>query len=93
MKSYKTIGIILIVLLLLGLLINLSSEREVRWDKNFSTEEKSPYGLYVFSKEAPSLFKNKLKNVETSPYNFYDKNTKIKPHNILVVESDLDDIY
>ena len=92
MKSYKTIGIILIVLLLLGLLINLSSEREVRWDKNFSTEEKSPYGLYVFSKEAPSLFKNKLKNVETSPYNFYDKNTKIKPHNILVVECELDDL-
>ena len=91
MKSYKTIGIILAVLLLLGLFINLSSEREVRWDKNFSTEEKSPYGLYIFSKEAQSLFKNKLKNIETSPYHFYEKNPKNKPHNILIVESDLDD--
>ena len=90
MKSYKTIGIILAVLLLLGLFINLSSEREVRWDKNFSTEEKSPYGLYIFSKEAQSLFKNKLKNIETSPYHFYEKNPKNKPHNILIIESELD---
>lgn len=91
MKSYKTIGIILFAVFLFGLLINLSRERQVRWDKNFSTEEKSPYGLYVFSKEAQSLFKNKLKNIETSPYHFYAKNPNNKPHNILIIESDLDD--
>lgn len=90
MKSYKTIGIILFVVFLLGLLINLSNERKIHWDKNFSTVEKSPFGLYVFDKEAKKLFKNKLKSIEKSPYAFYEKKAEIKPHNVLIVESELD---
>ena len=73
MKNYKTIGIILFVLFLLIVLINLSSEREISWDKNFSTAEKSPYGLFVFNKESKTLFKNKIESIEKSPYAFYEK--------------------
>lgn len=90
MKNYKTIGIILFVLFLLIVLINLSSERQISWDKNFSTAEKSPYGLFVFNKESKTLFKNKIKSIEKSPYAFYEKKENLKPHNILIIESELD---
>ena len=80
MKNYKTIGIILFVLFLLIVLINLSSERQISWDKNFSTAEKSPYGLFVFNKESKTLFKNKIKSIEKSPYAFYEKKENLKPH-------------
>ncbi len=90
MKNYKTLGIILFVLFLLIVLINLSSERQISWDKNFSTAEKSPYGLFVFNKESKTLFKNKIESREKSPYAFYEKKENLKPHNILIIESELD---
>lgn len=90
MKSYKTIGIILAAFILLIVFINLSREREISWVKNFSTAEKSPYGLFVFDKESKKLFNNKLKSIEKSPYSFYENDAKIKPHNILIIASELD---
>ena len=93
MKNYKTIEIILFVLFLLIELINHNSERQISWKKNLKKKEKSPYGLFVFNKESKTLFKNKIKSIEKSPYAFYEKKENLKPHNILIIESELDALY
>lgn len=92
MKNFKAISVILLLLLLLGFVFNLSKEREIVWDKNFSTEKKSPYGLWVFNEEASTLFHGQLEKIDQSPYLFYEKNPNIKPHNLLVIQSGLDSL-
>lgn len=91
MKNYKTIGIIFLIIVLLVTIVQLSSETPLDWSKNFSVAEKSPFGLYVLDKESDFLFNKKIKKLNQSPYSFYDKNKKIKPHNILIIEKEIDE--
>ena len=46
--------------------------------------------MFVFNKESKTLFKNKIESIEKSPYAFYEKKKNLKPHNILIIESELD---
>lgn len=61
------------------------------WRKNFDLNKKTPFGLFVFNKEANKLFDNKITRNQVSPYDYY-KNSRKKPHNILVIESDVDEV-
>ncbi len=70
-------------------LLELSKSDVTDWRKNFDVIEKSPFGLYIFSKEANHLLNDKVKRTDLSPYDFY-KTQKLKPHNILIIESKLD---
>ena len=70
-------------------LLQLSKSDVTDWRKNFDVDEKSPFGLYIFSKEANHLLNDKVKRTDLSPYDFY-KTQKLKPHNILIIESKLD---
>lgn len=91
-KNYKTLGIILLVVVALVVLAQLVSETPTDWKKNFSVSEKSPYGLYVFDKESNQLFNHKIKKIEVSPYSYYEENKDTKPHNILLIEKNIDEI-
>lgn len=70
-------------------LLEVNKKEVVDWRKNFDVNEKSPFGLFVFNQESKALFKNKLKKIDVTAYDYYNKNKK-KPHNIVVIESDID---
>ncbi len=61
------------------------------WRKNYDTEKKTPFGLFIFNQESNRLFNNKLIKTGISPYTYYQKNKK-KPHNILIIQKKLDEV-
>lgn len=88
-KIFKLYGLIFIIVMAVLALLELSKSDVTDWRKNFDVTEKSPFGLYVFSKEAPHLLNDQVKRTDLSPYDFY-KTQKLKPHNILIIQSKLD---
>lgn len=88
-KTFKLYGLIFIIVMAVLALLELSKSDVPDWRKNFDVNEKSPFGLYIFSKEANHLLNDKVKRTDLSPYDFY-KTQKLKPHNILIIESKLD---
>ena len=87
--TFKLYGLIFIIVMAVLALLELSKSDVTDWRKNFDVNEKSPFGLYIFSKEANYLLNNMVKRTDLSPYDFY-KTQKLKPHNILIIESKLD---
>ncbi|KMQ63529.1 hypothetical protein ACM40_01630 [Chryseobacterium sp. BLS98] len=88
-KTFKIYAVIFIVVMLILALLEVNKKETVSWRKNFSINEKSPFGLFVFNNEVKDLFKNNLRRTEESPYDYYSQRKK-DPHNILVIEKDLD---
>jgi len=88
-KTFKIYAIIFIIIMVILALLEVNKKEVTDWRKNFDVDQKSPFGLFVFNQEAQSLFKNNLKKVDLTPYDYYNQNKK-KPHNILVIESDID---
>jgi len=79
----KVIIFISLLVLLIGLVIlaDSSKPKPVDWKPDYTTRGKMPFGLYVFDKEMPELFKGqKIHKITESPYQFfepkfnYDKN-------------------
>jgi hypothetical protein len=70
-------------------LLEVNKKETTDWRKNFDVNEKSPFGLFVFNNEAKNLFKNNLKKIEQTPYDYYNQHSK-KAHNILVIENNID---
>lgn len=69
--------IIYIVLLIaaVGLLVFVEASRPkpINWAPSYATKDKIPFGLYVFDKEAPELFKDsKLIKITETPYEYLD---------------------
>ncbi|MFC6269288.1 DUF4350 domain-containing protein [Frigoriflavimonas asaccharolytica] len=89
-KTFKLYGIIFIIVMVVLVLLEMSKAEVIDWRKNYQTKEKSPFGLYIFDQEAPKLLNNKLKKVALSPYDYYQDNKKYEPHNILLIEQDID---
>lgn len=89
-KNFKIYAIIFIIIMVIMALFEVNKKEVVDWRKNFDVNEKSPFGLFVFNQEVKSLFKNNLKKIDQNPYNYYSQHQK-HSHNILVVESDLDE--
>ncbi len=88
-KNFKIFAIIAIVVMVIWALFEVNKTEGVDWRKNFKTYQKSPFGLFVFNNEVKDLFKNKVKKINETPYDYYSKSTK-KPHNILLIEQEID---
>ncbi|GEN72654.1 hypothetical protein [Chryseobacterium lathyri] len=88
-KTFKIYAVIFIVVMLILALLEVNKKETTDWRKNFNINEKSPFGLFVFNNEAKDLFKNNLRKTEETPYDYYNQRKKA-PHNIIVIEKDLD---
>ena len=88
-KTFKIYAVIFIVVMVILALLEVNKKETTDWRKNFDVNEKSPFGLFVFNNEAKNLFKNNLKKIEQTPYDYYNQHSK-KAHNILVIENNID---
>lgn len=88
-KTFKIYAVIFIIIMVILALLEVSKKEVTDWRKNFDVNEKSPFGLFVFNKEVKDLFKNNFTKIDVTPYDYYSEKNK-KPHNILVVESEVD---
>lgn len=91
-KSLKIYAIIFGIVVVLMAILQLNKKEVIDWRKNFDVNKKTPFGLYVFNKEAPIVFEGNLKKILSSPYDFYEKNKKIPLHNILIFEKEIDHV-
>ena len=88
-KTVKLYGIIFIVVMVVLAILEFNKTEVTDWRRNFDINKKTPFGLFIFNKEVGRLLKNDLKKTNLSPYNYY-KNNKEKPHNILIIQSEID---
>lgn len=88
-KTFKIYALIFIIIMVILALLEVNKKEVVDWRKNFDVNEKSPFGLFVFNQEAKDLFKNNLKKIDVTPYDYYNQNKK-KSHNIVIIESEID---
>lgn len=88
-KTFKIYAVIFIVVMVILALIEVNKKETTNWRKNFNINEKSPFGLFVFNNEAKDLFKNNLRKIEQTPYDYYSQHKK-GIHNIIVIEKELD---
>ncbi|MDR6548250.1 hypothetical protein J2810_004337 [Chryseobacterium rhizosphaerae] len=88
-KTFKIYAVIFIVVMVILALLEVNKKETTNWRKNFDINEKSPFGLFVFNNEAKDLFKNKLKKIEQTPYEYYNQHKK-GIHNIVVIENKID---
>jgi len=88
-KTFKIYAVILIIIMVILALFEVNKKEVTDWRKNFDVNQKSPFGLFVFNKEAKDLFKNNLTKIDVAPYDYYTEKNK-KPHNILILENEID---
>lgn len=88
-KTFKIYAVIFIVVMIILALFEVNKTESTDWRKNFKTYQKSPFGLFVFNNEIHDLFGNKVQKTDQTPYDYYNQNKK-KPHNILIVEHEVD---
>ncbi|AZB30951.1 DUF4350 domain-containing protein [Chryseobacterium balustinum] len=88
-KTFKIYAVIFIIIMVILALFEVNKKEVTDWRKNFNVNKKSPFGLFVFNKEAKDLFKNNLTKLDVAPYDYYTEKDK-KAHNILIVESEMD---
>jgi hypothetical protein len=88
-KTFKTYAVIFVIVMIILALLEVNKKETTDWRKNFDSNEKSPFGLFVFNNEAKYLFKNNLKKIEQVPYEYYSQHKK-GAHNIVVIENNLD---
>ncbi|MBV8324859.1 hypothetical protein [Chryseobacterium sp.] len=88
-KTFKIYAIIFIIVMVILALLEVNKKETTDWRKNFDVNEKSPFGLFVFNNEAKALFKNNLKKVGQTPYEYYQQKKAV--HNIVLIENKIDD--
>ncbi len=89
-KTFKIYAVIFFVVMIILALFEVNKTESTDWRKNFKTYQKSPFGLYVFNNEIKDLFKNKVKKIDQTPYDYYTQNKEKGSHNILVIEHEVD---
>lgn len=90
-KTFKIYAVIFIIILIVMGMFEMNKKTVLDWRKNYDTEKKTPFGLYIFDQESNNFFHKKLEKVRASPYSYYQKNKKKKPHNILIIQKNLDE--
>ncbi|WP_175620727.1 DUF4350 domain-containing protein [Chryseobacterium schmidteae] len=88
-KTFKIYAVIFIIIMVILALFEVNKKEVTDWRKNYDVNQKSPFGLFVFNKEVKDLFKSNLTKLDVAPYDYYTEKDK-KPHNILIVESEMD---
>ncbi|WDF47225.1 hypothetical protein PQ459_01790 [Chryseobacterium sp. KACC 21268] len=91
-KNFKIYAVIFIIILIVVAMFGMNRKPVLDWRKNYNIEKKTPFGLYIFDQESNQLFNKKLEKVSISPYNYYQKNSQKKPHNILIIQKEIDDV-
>lgn len=89
-KTLKLYLIIFVALVGVLVVIQLTRKEVTDWRKNYELTSKTPFGLYIFNKESGNFFNAKLRTVSELPFDYYRKNPNKKPHNILLIEENLD---
>lgn len=90
-KTFKLYGIIFIIVMVILTILEFSKNEVTDWRKNFDTEKKSPFGLFVFDQEARKLLGNDFKKITVSPYEYYRFSKNQKPHNLFFINQNPDD--
>ncbi len=88
-KTFRLYGIVFIITLVLLALLQLNKRQVTDWRKNYDVQQKSPFGMFVFNKEADALFKKKLSRIEKSPYQYYGDSSR-SVHNIFIFQKQID---
>lgn len=88
-KTLKIYGVVLVLVMLALLLLQLNKKTVIDWRKTFALKEKSPFGLFVFNKEADKLFGQKLERIYKSPYQYFSEDSIQAPQNLLLIEREL----
>jgi hypothetical protein len=88
-KTFKIYAGIFIIVMIIMALFEVNKTESTDWRKNFDINQKSPFGLFVFAKEINGLFKNKVKKIDQTPYDYYNQDKRTE-HNILIIENKLD---
>ena len=91
-KTFKIYAVIFIIILIVMGMFEMNKKPVLDWRKNFNTEKKTPFGLYIFDQESNGLFQQKLEKARVSPYEYYNKKEQKKPHNILIIQKEIDDV-
>ncbi|MNK83633.1 hypothetical protein D3C87_1034530 [compost metagenome] len=91
-NRFKIFAPIFILILVIVGMMQMGKKSVLDWRKNFDIDKKTPFGLYIFNQESDDLFNEKLEKVGVSPYHYYQKNNQKKPHNILIVQKELDKV-
>jgi hypothetical protein len=71
----KLVLLIGIIVILAGLLIyaDATKPKPIDWTPTYSVNDKIPFGLYVFDKESPNLFKgDSIEKFRITPYEYLD---------------------
>lgn len=77
MNKRLVIYIVIFVLLVVGILyIESSKQKPINWFPSYATKHKIPYGTYILKQELSSLFKNSIKEIHQSPFEFLRDSTK-----------------
>ncbi|WP_029297672.1 hypothetical protein [Chryseobacterium hispalense] len=87
-KTFKIYAVIFIVVMIILVLFEANKSESTDWRKNFDINQKSPFGLFVFNNEINTLFKNKIKRIGETPYDYYQSDKKT--HNILIIQEEID---
>ncbi|WP_288243353.1 hypothetical protein [uncultured Chryseobacterium sp.] len=87
-KTFKIYAVIFIVVMIILVLFEANKSESTDWRKNFDINQKSPFGLFVFNNEINTLFKNKIKKIGETPYDYYQSDKKT--HNILIIQEEID---
>ena len=91
-RTFKIYAVIFVIIMIVMGMFEMNKKPVLDWRKNYDTEKKTPFGLYIFDQESNNLFHKKLEKVSISPYSYYQKNQNKKPHNILIIQKNLDGI-
>lgn len=99
-KTVIVILVILVAIITIAISIDYTSNRTVDWTENFNEKSNKPYGVSVFYKELPKLFKDqKVKTIYYTPYNYFYANSEegygahiAKGNYILIGNSDYLDV-
>ncbi|WP_242134951.1 DUF4350 domain-containing protein [Aestuariivivens marinum] len=76
MKKVLPIGLIIIgLIVVIAITLGIKSTRSIDWEESFNEKSNKPYGVSVFYKELPKLFKNqKIRTVYHQPAGYLTAN-------------------
>lgn len=74
-KTVKIYIGFLVLLLAIILIVDYNRPKPIDWRPTYSTNDKIPFGMYVFDQESKTLLKNdSIEKITRSPYEFLDNN-------------------
>lgn len=91
-RTLKIYLIVLVSIIALLTLMQVNKKPILDWRKTYMVDDKKPFGLYVFDKEADELFNNKIKQVEQSPFDYFLKDSTKSLKNYLIIEEYFDKV-